>query len=456
MKRRVHFVGIGGAGLSAIARILNNQGDVITGSDLVRSPYAAALEELGIKITYEHKAENIQSADFVIASSAIPETNVELEAARESGIPVYHRDLFLPEMLRQYRVIGIAGTHGKTTTTGLISFILDSAGWEPSFIVGGILENYQSNAGSGESSLFVIEADEYARTFLSIHPSIAVVTTVEHDHPDCYPTADDFRDAFQEYVHQTKEAVVVCLDDKTAAGLHVDTPVRKTYGFDPDADWRAENQRLESNGRMFFDVYFGEKMAGTLSTELHGKHNVLNILAAWTVCDHLGMKFAVFKKHLAAYRGVARRFEVLGEVGGVAVIDDYAHHPTEILATLSGAREAYPDRKIYAVFQPHTYSRLRQFFNGFTKAFCDADYVVVTAVFAARERKDETVGGRELAEGMDHPDAVFMETFTEAVEFLYTKVSSPAVVITLSAGDGNEIGKELLQKLESGREVSDD
>ncbi|MBN1265517.1 MAG: UDP-N-acetylmuramate--L-alanine ligase [Anaerolineales bacterium] len=455
MKRRVHFVGIGGAGLSAIARILKNQGDEISGSDLIRSPYAAALEDLGIQIMYEHKAENIQKADFIIASSAISDSNIELEAARDAGIPVYRRDAFLPEMLRQYRVIGIAGTHGKTTTTGLISFVLDSAGLQPSFIVGGILENYQTNAGSGSSSLFVIEADEYARTFLSIYPSIAVITTVEHDHPDCYPTAEDFQAAFQEYVHQAHDAVVLCLDDPGAARLKVDAPNRITYGFDPSADWRAENQHTEADGLTVFDVFEGEKKAGTFRTQLHGRHNVLNILAAWSVCDFLGMEIAAFQKHLEGYRGVSRRFEVLGEVGDIAVIDDYAHHPTEIKATLSGAREAYPGRKIHAVFQPHTYSRLRQFFEGFTQAFCDADSVIVTSVFAAREPKDETLGGRQLAEGIDHPQVIYKETFSEAVDYLYSMVVPPAVVLTLSAGDGNEIGKMLLQRLKSGMEASD-
>lgn len=452
MNRRVHFVGIGGAGLSAIARILQSQGDVITGSDLVRSPYSQSLEEEGVEISYAHAAGNVQGADFVIASSAIPDTNVELEAARKAGIPVYRRDAFLPEMLRQYRVIGVAGTHGKTTTTGLIAYMLDQAGLQPSFIVGGILENYQTNAGSGKSPLFVIEADEYAQTFLSIYPSIAVVTTVEHDHPDCYPTPEDFQQAFQKYVEQVSDTVVVCQDDPGAARLEVHTSRRITYGFHPESEWRAENHRVGEGGNTEFEVYSREKLVGTLRTRLHGKHNVRNILAAWIVCDELNVSFEVFRKKLLEYRGIARRFEILGETEGITVVDDYAHHPTEIQATLSGAREAYPGCRIWAVFQPHTYSRLRQFFDDFARSFNMADSVLVTDVFAAREQVDESLGGRELAEAVSHPSAVYTGSFPEAAQYLQDHICAPAVVITLSAGDGNDIGRMLLQRLEKGRE----
>ncbi len=455
MNRRVHFVGIGGAGLSAIARILHSQGDLITGSDQVCSPYSAALQEMGINISYGHRAENVSGADFVIASSAVSNTNIELEAAVEMGIPVYRRDAFLPEMLRQYRVVGIAGTHGKTTTTALIAYSLREAGLDPSFIVGGILGNYQTNAGSGKSSLFVIEADEYARTFHAIFPSIAVVTTVEHDHPDCYPTAIEFHQAFQKYVDQTSDAVVLCQDDPGAVQLQVHASRVIRYGFDSQAEWRADNVRTITPGQTAFDVYHDEDYSGTLESSLHGEHNVRNILAAWSVCEVLGVPFDEFRNSLSLYQGVRRRFEILGEAEGITVIDDYAHHPTEIRATLAAAQSAFPGNAVWAIFQPHTYSRLQEFYDGFVNSFDRADAVLVTEVFAAREAVENKVSGRKLASDINHNHVLFAPSFAEAVGYLRKNVISPAIVITLSAGDGNEIGRMLLQELENLREVSD-
>jgi UDP-N-acetylmuramate--alanine ligase len=358
-------------------------------------------------------------------------------------------------MLRQYNVIGIAGTHGKTTTTALIAYSLKEAGLDPSYIVGGILGNYDTNAGSGKGSLFVIEADEYARTFHAIFPSIAVVTTVEHDHPDCYPTAGEFHQAFQKYVDQTSDTVVICQDDPGAIQLQVQASRVIRYGFDSQAEWRAENARTITPSKTAFDVFHDKAFSGTLESSLHGEHNIRNILAAWSVCDVLGVAFDEFRINLSAYRGVRRRFEILGVAEGITVIDDYAHHPTEIRATLAAAKSAFPEHAIWAIFQPHTYSRLREFFTGFAHAFDRADAVLVTEVFAAREDAEDKVSGRKLASEINHNHVLYAPSFAEAVGYLRKNVTSPAVVITLSAGDGNEIGRMLLQELEDLREGSD-
>lgn len=455
MSRKVHFIGIGGAGLSAIARILADRGEIISGSDRERSPYADALESLGIRISYAHLAENIQDQELVIISSAIPHDNVELAAAREKGIRILRREEYLDELLNGYRTIAVAGTHGKTTTTGLITWILTQTGHDPSYIVGGVLSDLGSNAGSGGSPFFVIEADEYDRAFLGIHPEIAVITTVEHDHPDCYPTAADFQTAFQTFANQVSGHLILCADDPAALALQSDTAERSLYGMSRDADWTAQNIRPDGMGGQRFDVVFGTEIQAEVETALLGKHNVHNILAALAAVHAAGVPLQDALPAVKSFHGVTRRFEILAEVDGTLVVDDYAHHPTEIRTTLAGARAGYPDREIWAVFQPHTYSRLRTLFDDFINSFEDADHVLVTDVFAARERRDPEMNGKRLAADICHDDVEYIADFSAAAAFLAARVGSNSLVITLSAGDANQIGYELLDRLKEKRRHPD-
>ncbi|MGD2254043.1 MAG: UDP-N-acetylmuramate--L-alanine ligase [Anaerolineales bacterium] len=444
------MVGIGGAGLSAIARVLHGRGEIVTGSDAHRSEYAAALENMGLKIEYQHRAENVEGADMVIASSAVPIENVELAAAEDAGIRIYRRKDFLGELTAGSQVVAVAGTHGKTTTTGMIAWILTVAGLDPSFVVGGPMRNLEGNGKAGEGPHFVIEADEYGLAFLGLQPSVAVVTNVEHDHPDFFHTFDEFQTAFRAFVERVQDLLIVCRDDSGSAGLERPGLSVQTYGLDPEAEWRAEGIHTNDIGGMDFRILHGGEKLGAVWSRLPGLDNVRNALAAAAAAMHLGVGFEEVRKALADYQGVERRFEVLGEAQGVTVVDDYAHHPTEIRSTLAAARLRYPKSRIWAVFQPHTFSRTRTLLPELKHAFSDADHVIMLEIFAAREEPDGSIDGSRTALAVDHKDVRFIAKLEEAAGFLLEHVAAPAVVITLSAGDGNLVGQRLLQGIRDG------
>lgn len=448
MTRRVHLVGIGGTGLSAIATVLHERGEIVTGSDQSHSRYASALEQAGIPVSYEHRAENVTDADLVLASSAVPDSNVELQAARQAGIPVRRRREFLRELTQGFRTIAVAGAHGKSTTTGLVAWLLEQAGLSPSFIVGAVLSNLGTNARAGSGDFFVIEADEYDHAFWGLEPEIGVVTNIEHDHPDFFPTVEEFQAAFERFAAQVNAYLIVCADDPGAAKLDPGTAQRVTYGTSPEAVWRPEEIQANAAGGMdFLALHHGETL-GLVRTRLPGAHNVLNVLAALAVCERLGLDFKEAREAVRQFTGLARRFEVVGERGGVIVVDDYAHHPTEIRATLHAARERYPEYEIWAVFQPHTYSRTKAFLSGFSTAFHDADHVLVTEIFASREAPDASIDGRRVVENVDHGDARFFSDFQTLVADLAERVTEQALVIVLSAGDANQICRMLLAELD--------
>lgn len=450
MSRRVHLVGIGGAGLSAIARILVERGEIVSGSDQAVSPYAEALAAQGVHVAYGHRAENVAGADLVIVSSAVPDTNPEVAAARQAGARVVRRSDYLGELTAGYQTVAVAGTHGKTTTTGLIAWLLDRAGRSPTFIVGGILEDFGTNARLGHGQQFVIEADEYDRAFLALRPSLAVVTNVEHDHPDCYPTPEDFRSAFREFAGRVEGTLIVCAEDAVASSLQPASGDVVRYGFGQGLPWRAEEIRDNAaGGSDFLAVKEGVDL-GLVRTRLAGTHNVLNSLAALAAVDRLGIPFVEARQALTEFHGARRRFEVLGEASGVTVIDDYAHHPTEIRATLAAARHRFRGAEIWAVFQPHTFSRTRALLADFAQAFADADHVLVTEIFASREAPDPGINGARVAERIQHADVRFVETLADAASDLDQRVKAPAVVVTLSAGDANEVGRMLLRARTTG------
>ena len=371
----IHLVGIGGAGLSAIARVLLELGAEVSGSDLVISPVAEALARDGVQVFAGHSADHVKGADLVVVSSAIPEDNVEIQVAQADGIPVLKRPAFLGRMMDDKQCVAVAGTHGKTTTTAMISTVLLETERDPTFIVGGVISALGTNARAGESDLFVIEADEYDRTFLSLKPQVAVITNVEHDHPDCYPTFDDFRAAFEAFANLVPDdgLIVVCSDDpvarqigedQRASGKHV-----TFFGLESGAEWCAEKAQPNFAGGVdFLAVRDGETL-GLVRLRVPGAHNASNAMAALAVADFLGIPFRAIGDALRTFQGVARRFEVKGESDNVVVVDDYAHHPTEIRATLQAARERFPDRPLWAVWQPHTYSRTQSLMAEFAHAF---------------------------------------------------------------------------------------
>jgi UDP-N-acetylmuramate--alanine ligase len=294
----------------------------------------------------------------------------------------------------------------------------------------------------------VIEADEYDRAFLALHPSIGVITSIEHDHPDCYPTLADFQRAFETFADQVRDVLLVCLDDPRAAALRSGATKRATYGLHLEADWRAEEIRANAAGGSDFLVLRQGELLGLARNRLPGVHNVVNSLGALAAAEAVGVPFADGRRALTEFHGTARRFEVIGEVGGIAVIDDYAHHPTEIRATLAAARQRFPGIEIWAVFQPHTYSRTRALLEDFAASFSDAQHVIVTEVFASRESPDPSVSGRLIVERMMHPDVQFVPSLAGAAQSVLERLRPPAVVLTLSAGDGNEVGRSVLAHLQ--------
>jgi UDP-N-acetylmuramate--alanine ligase len=436
--------------MSAIARVLMERGEQVSGSDLSMTPFAESLVESGVPVTIGHLAEAVADADLVLASSAIPETNVELEAADTRGIQVLRRPDFLPELVEGYRTVAIGGTHGKTTTTAMIAWILDRAGLQPSFIIGGIPHDLGTNSRHGSGEHFVIEADEYDRAFLGLHPTLAVITNVEHDHPDDYPSFEAYAAAFETFVSGVLETLIVNADDPAAMVLPASDLTRITYGLSKGADWRAVDIRGNDAGGVDFVAVRGEQTTGLVRLRLPGEHNVRNALGALAVVQTLGVDFAASRAALADFHGVERRFEVVGEQGGVTVIDDYAHHPSEIRATLAAARQRYGSAQIWAIYQPHTYSRTAALFGELTESFADADHVVVTDIYAAREEPMLGVSGAALAEKIDGSDVRYISELEEVARELLASVTPNSIVLTLSAGDANRVGRLVLQGLSQG------
>lgn len=458
---RVHFIGIGGSGLSAIARLLKESGYEVTGSDRTLSPFAADLQNMGVQIYVGHHPRNVSGADMVIRSSAIKDENPEVEAANRAGIPVYKRSDFLGQLMEKKTGIAIAGTHGKTTTTAMISWMLYSLDRNPSFIVGGTLNNLNVNAHAGKGEAFVIEADEYDRMFLGLKPHIAVVTNLEHDHPDCYPTFEDMYSAFESFVGLLPPdgTFITCAEDEGAAAL---IPHARRLGYSVlsyslqgemtinSPQW-IQARMIKTNARGGFDFSVMTNMGGVtnalnVSLQVPGEHNVRNALAALSVAAVMGLPLTKAAEALGQFTGTGRRFEVRGEPNGVLLVDDYAHHPTEIKATLAGAKARYPERRIWAVWQPHTYSRTQTLFFEFSRAFSDADEVLVTEIYASREAKQEFTSA-EVVGSMPHPSARYSGSVLETKKYLLEHVRAGDVVIVLSAGDADQITTDLLKEL---------
>ncbi|MEY2817131.1 MAG: UDP-N-acetylmuramate--L-alanine ligase, partial [Chloroflexota bacterium] len=391
----VHFIGIGGSGLSAIARLLKESGYEVTGSDQSLSPFAVELQSIGVQVYIGHHPRNIAGAEMVIRSSAIKDENPEVKAALLAGIPVYKRSDFLGRLMENKIGIGIAGTHGKTTTTAMIAWMLYALKRDPSFIAGGTLNNLKVNAHAGSGDAFVIEADEYDRMFLGLKPRIEVVTNLEHDHPDCFPTFEDMHSAFEGFVDLLPPdgTLIACAEDDGAATLIAHARRKKlsvvSYSLQGEMtinspQWvQARTVKPNENGGFDFSVMtnMGSMTnAFKVSLQVPGEHNVRNALAALSVAAVMGLPMQKAADALGQFTGTGRRFEVRGEPKGVLLVDDYAHHPTEIRATLAGARARYPERRIWAVWQPHTYSRTQTLLYEFSRAFSDADEVLVTEI----------------------------------------------------------------------------
>jgi UDP-N-acetylmuramate--alanine ligase len=452
----VHIVGIGGAGMSAIARVLQGKGLRVHGSDQRQSPLIDALKAEGIPVALGHAAGNLGQADLVLISSAVRENNVEVQAAKQQGIRVVDRSQFLGPLTAGYDVIAIAGAHGKTTVTGMTTLLLLEAGFDPTYIVGGVMADLGTNAHTGTGKYFVIEADEYRSTFLALKPTIAVVTNVEFDHPDSFPSLRFVRMAFGNFVDNIRAGgtLIACNDDELAhaiaASYHANGGNLMLYGQNEGVGltWRAVNIRANEYGGVSFTAMQGAKAVGDIHLRVPGDYNAVNALAVLGVASVLEIKWAVARAAMERFTGTARRFEILGDVDGIVVIDDYAHHPTQIRNVLQAARQRYPGRRIVAAWEPHTFSRIRALHDDFMTAFEKADQVFVLPIYAAREINDGTLTSDMLAREIAHPSVDAFATLEEAI-FRLTEQAQPGdVIIMMGAGNEYIVGKRLVFELE--------
>lgn len=472
-KQHIHLIGIGGSGLSAIARLLLESGYTVSGSDRSLSPLAQELASAGARIFAGHKAENIQGADLVVRSSAIPDDNVEVAAAQAAGIPVLKRSDFLGKITGEHTLYAVAGTHGKTTTTAMLAWAMTELGIDPSYIIGGTAKNLGGkNAHAGQGQAFVIEADEYDRMFLGLDPDVIIVTFLEHDHPDCYPTPQEYFDAFAAFVRRLRPGgtLLVSHDNQAALELAAHAPHSAqafTYGADPAANYTAKDIAANQQGGFDYRAYWQSvgkepEYLASVRLQVPGEHNVRNSLAVLAALhrlyasdplisrDDLGELMREAALALARFEGTGRRFDIQGEVNGITVIDDYAHHPTEIQATLAAARARYPERRIWAVWQPHTFSRTRALENEFARSFAHADRVIVTDIYASREKAADFpyVSAAQVVEKMGHPGAQFIASLEDTSAALLASLQPGDVLLVLSAGDADQVSANVLAGLE--------
>jgi len=446
----VHFVGVGGAGMSGIAMVLADLGVRVTGSDLKVSRYTKRLEEAGVEVSIGHDAANLGEAALVVISSAIPEGNPELRAAHASGLPVLRRAEMLARIMAMRRGIAVAGTHGKTTTSSMISHVLFRCGLDPTFLVGGELNDIGSNAGVGQGEWLVAEADESDGSLLFLRPEVAIVSNVELDHHANYGCLDDVREVFRRFVALLPpEGLLVLVAGSGGEELAGYTPAAVVRVGIGAGDLQAVVERVDDSGSEFV-VREGEADLARVTLRVPGEHNILNALTALAVLRNAGVEPAEAAPHLATFSGAARRFQRLGLQDGVLVVDDYAHHPTEISATLTAAMKS-DHRKVIAVFQPHLFSRTRHLQREFGRALTLADEAIVTDIFPAREEPEPGVTGKlvvdaYLAERPGGPVS-YLPRLGDVAGYLAPRVRAGDLVLTLGAGDVFRAGEQLLAKL---------
>jgi UDP-N-acetylmuramate--alanine ligase len=441
--KSIHFVGIGGIGMSGIAEILAERGLRVSGCDLKRSAATDLLRSRGIPVSTGHDPSHLDGIDAVVVTAAVRGGNPEIEAAHQRGITVIPRKEMLGALAGEKRTVGVSGTHGKTTTTAMIALVLEEAGLDPTILVGGMLRNIASNAKSGRGEFLVVEADEYDRTFHELHPEVAVVTNIEADHLEYFGTFDAIAEAFRVFVDglQPGGLVVGCVDDPAVAALldRANTRVLR-YGLGPRAELTVRNLAFHDRGSSF-EV----EGLGFFKLFVPGEHNVRNALAAIGVARELGVDGHLIAAALSKFLGVDRRFQILGDFGGALVVDDYAHHPTEIRATLDAARSGYPQRRIVALFQPHLYSRTRDFAREFGESLSRADVALVAPIYAAREKAIEGISARMIAdagEGIEFLD----RSNADIVRELRRRLEPNDVFIVMGAGDVHEIAEALMRE----------
>ena len=452
--KNLHFVGIGGAGMSGMAKILHNLGYHVSGSDNAPTEVTAHLESLGITVYSGHSGQQVVGADLVVISSAVNSANPEVMEAQAQGIPVIKRAEMLGELMRLKFSIGIAGSHGKTTTTAMLGKILSMTRLDPTVLIGGRAMESDSGGLLGKGDIMVAEADEFDRSFLKMFPSIAVITNIEEDHLDCYDGLDDLLGAFAEYINRVPFYGSVVIPDFDRNVARIRDGIKRpavTFGFEPTADVRAANVEFTDFGSRFDLIVRGE-LKGSISLRVPGRFNIANALAASAAAFEIEVPFEAIEEGLRAFRGVGRRFEVIGKARGVLVVDDYAHHPSEVMATLVGIHETKPadSGKIIAIFQPHLFSRTRDFYRQFAEALHHADQAFVVDIYPAREQPIAGITAAMIADyavSIGYKNIRYIGLKENAIEEIEKLVAAGDLVITMGAGDIFRINDKLIRKL---------
>ena len=454
--KRVHCLGIGGIGLSAVAEILRDRGYIVSGTDIHPSKVTRHLEYLGIKVFTEHKPENVEGVDAIIYSAAVSEENPEVVRAHQLGIPLFSRAEVLGMIMDDYEnSVAICGTHGKTTVTSMTSLILRNAEYKPTILVGGNLPQINGNVEIGGTKYFVTEACEYMDSFLQLKPSIGVILNIDSDHLDYFKTMDHIVQSFSTFVEKIPpHGIIIAFGDNPfVRSILKDHTNKITYGYSESNDFYAENIKFNENGFPGFDICNKGSKVASLELNVPGEHNVLNAMAAFVTTSYLGVDIPVIQQTLKEYSGTNRRFDYIGTTEkGVKVIDDYAHHPTEIKATLAAAKNV-KHNKLWLIFQPHTYTRTKALFNEFVDAFLDADVVILTDIYAAREKDVYNISSYKLVTAMKakHPDkpVYYVKDFEDIAKYIEKFAGKDDIVMTMGAGDVYKVGDMLLHKEEN-------
>ena len=449
---RIHFIGIGGTGMSGIAKILMNMGYTVSGSDLKVSEALIRLQDAGAQVFIGHHVSNVEGADTVVVSSAIPKSNPEYVKAIESNIPVVHRADMLSLLMSPKKGIAVSGAHGKTTTTSMISLIMEKNGFDPTVIIGGELNDIGGNATLGKGEYLVAEADESDGSFMKLNPYIAVITNIENDHMDYYKDMDTMKKAFKTFAGNVKKDGFIILgnDNKYIREMIKDIDKEYyTFGMDYPSDFMPKNIRMDGLITRF-DIYFREKLLGEMQLNVPGLHNIFNATAAVAVGNRIGISVEGMIEAIKTFQGVQRRFQVIGDVGGIKVIDDYAHHPTEIRATLRAARSCNP-RKIYAIFQPHRYTRTQLLAKEFGTAFVDADEVIITSIYSAGEKTINGVSSALIIDSVQKngKKVVFIEKKEDIADYIVNEVIPGDYILTIGAGDISDTAYSIVDKLKT-------
>ncbi|MCX7780020.1 MAG: UDP-N-acetylmuramate--L-alanine ligase [Negativicutes bacterium] len=449
--QKFHFVGIGGAGMSAIAKVLLEMGLQVTGSDLSKSEYTSRLEQLGAKVYLGHARENIQGAEALVISTAIRSDNPELAAAREINLPVFHRADMVAALMNRFEGIAVAGAHGKTTTTSMIALMLEKSGLDPTIIIGGELDDIGGNAKLGTGRYLVAEADESDGSFLKLSPTIAVVTNIENDHMDFYETMENIIHAFKEFLHKLPAdgLAVLCFDNPSVRNITTELGRRHiSYAIDHAADFTARNICTQGPNTSY-DAYYRGQLLGTVRLGIPGRHNVANSLAAVAVGHSIGLTFDQICLGLAPFRGAKRRFQTKGKIEGVWIVDDYAHHPTEIKTTLLAARQTEPKRLI-SVFQPHRFTRTKYLREEFGRAFMPADLLILTDIYAAGEDPIPGISGEVIKDEVERQtgqQVVYIPQQEKIARYLEEIAEPGDLIMTMGAGNIYQTGEELVERL---------